>query len=287
MIDIHTHLGRWGTPGEETMDEAELLRQMDRLGIAQAVILPFSLSPEVSMFPFDTDAVLGVYRRHPDRIIPFCNMDPRTGNSPEADFGWIFEEFKAAGCRGLGELVANIHFDDPRCVNLYRQCAQFSFPIVFHLAVDVAYGLYGVADEMGLPRLERMLRECPDTVFIGHAMGFWSEIASNVEPATRGGYPDEKVAGQGRVPELLRKYPNLYGDLSAGSGLNAISRDPEFGYRFLEEHQDKLLFGTDICHVNQEVEIVPYLNQALAEAKISQTCYDKICHLNARMLLGL
>jgi hypothetical protein len=95
------------------------------------------------------------------------------------------------------------------------------------------------------------------------------------------------VAGPGRTPELLARYPNLYGDLSAGSGFNAISRDPEFGYRFLEEHQDKLLLGTDICHVNQEVEIVPYLNRAREEGRISEGCYRKVTRLNAARLLGL
>jgi len=287
MIDIHTHLGKWGFAREPVMDEAELLRRMDELGIERAVILPLGMTPECFMLPFDTDDVLDVHRCHPDRVIPFCNLDPRSGNSPDADFSWIFEEFKAAGCKGLGELTANLYFDDPLCMNLYRQCGQVGFPLIFHLAVRVAYGLYGVADEMGLPRLEKVLRQCPDTVFIGHAMAFWAEVASNVDEETRGGYPKGPVAGPGRAAALLKQYANLFGDLSAGSGFNAISRDPEFGYRFLEEWQDKLLFGTDICHVNQEVPIVPYLKKALAEGKISQTCYSKITRLNAERLLEL
>jgi hypothetical protein len=287
MIDIHTHLGRWGMRREPAMTEDELLTRMDELGIAQAVILPLGMTPECFMLPFDTDDVLGVYRRYPGRIIPFCNLDPRSGHSPEADFSWILEEWRDAGCKGLGELTANLPFDDPMCLNLYRQCGRAGLPVLFHLAVRVGYGLYGVADEMGLPRLERTLRECPVTVFIGHAMAFWAEIASNVEEETRGGYPEGPVAGPGRVPRLLGQYANLYGDLSAGSGFNAISRDPEFGYRFLEQHQDKLLFGTDICHVDQEVPIVPWLNGVLAAGKISQTCYDKITRGNAQRLLGL
>ena len=287
MIDIHTHLGRWGFRKEPPMDESELLRRMDELGIEKAVILPLGMTPECFMLPFDTDDVLDVHRRHPDRIIPFCNLDPRSGNSPDADFSWILEEFKAAGCKGLGELTANLYFDDPLCMNLYRQCGRAGLPIIFHLAVGVRHGLYGVADEMGLPRLEKVLRACPDTTFVGHAMAFWSEIGSNVDEDTRGNYPKGPVAGPGRTAELLKNYPNLYGDLSAGSGFNAISRDPEFGYRFLEECQDKLLFGTDICHVNQEVPIVPYLKQALADGKISQTSYLNITRLNAQRLLAL
>jgi predicted TIM-barrel fold metal-dependent hydrolase len=284
LIDVHTHLGRWGSRKEPDMTEDELLGRMDELGIDKAVILPLGMTPECFMLPFDTEDVLAVHRRHPDRIIPFCNLDPRSGHSPEADYMWVFEEWRDAGCKGLGELTANLPFDDPMCLNLYRQCGRVGFPVLFHLAVQVAYGLYGVADEMGLPRLEKTLRECPQTVFIGHAMAFWAEIASNVEEETRGGYPPGPVAGPGRTPQLLKQCPNLYGDLSAGSGFNAISRDPEFGYRFLEDCQDKLLFGTDICHVNQEVEIVPWLNDAVAGGKISKTCFEKISHLNAEKL---
>ena len=287
FIDVHTHLGRWGQRQEAEMTEGELLRRMDELEIEQAVILPLGMTPECFMLPFDTEDVLAVHRRHPGRIIPFCNLDPRSGHSPEADFRWILAEWKEAGVRGLGELTANLPFDDPLCQNLYRQCGEVGLPIIFHLAVAVRYGLYGVADEMGMPRLERMLQEHPQTIFVGHAMAFWAEIAGNVSEETRGGYPPGPVAGPGRTPELLARYPNLYGDLSAGSGFNAISRDPEFGYRFLEEHQDKLLFGTDICHVGQEVEIVPWLRQAREEGRISERCFAKIARENAVKLLGL
>jgi len=109
-------------------------------------------------------------------------------------------------------------------------------PVLLHSAVKVG-GVYGPADDRGLPRLEKVLSKLPDTIFIVYAMG----------------------SGQ--------RSPHLYGDLSAGSEFNAISRDPEYGYKFLEEFQDKLLFGTDICHVNQDVPIVPYLKNALRGGK--------------------
>ncbi len=269
------------------MTQEELLRLMDELGIAQAVILPMGMTPECFILPFGTDDVLDVHQRHPDRVIPFCNLDPRSGHSPDIDFSPILGEWRDAGCKGLGEVVANLPFDEPMCLNLYHHCGQAGLPVLFHLAQRVGYGYYGVADEMGLPRLEKTLRDCPQTTFIGHAMAFWSEIACNVEEQTRGGYPKGPVAGPGRVPELLGRYPNLYGDLSAGSGFNAISRDPEFGCRFLEQHQEKLLFGTDICHVNQQAPIVPWLRDALAAGNISRTCYDKIACGNAQRLLRL
>jgi hypothetical protein len=287
MIDVHVHLGRAASGKEPPVTEEELLRRMNELGIQRAVILPL-VSPEVMFAPFTTEDALEAAARHPDRLLAFCNVDPRCGtNSPDMDFSWMLQEYKDAGCLGLGEVTANLAFDEPLCLNLYRHCGRVGFPVLFHMATRVSYGLYGLADEIGLPRLERSLRECPETIFIGHAMAFWAEISADVDEQTRGGYPKEPVRKFGRVPELMAKYPNLYADISAGSGFNALTREPEFGYRFLEEHQDKLLFGTDICHVNQDVPIVPWFNNALSSGKISRTCYDKVARKNAERLLGL
>ncbi len=187
----------------------------------------------------------------------------------------------------MDELTGNLYIDNPLYKNLFYHCGKVGLPVLFHLAVGVKYGIYGAADDIGLPRLENVLKELSETVFIGHAMAFWSEITSEVDEETRGGYPEEPVKSPGRVPELLKKYPNLYGDLSAGSGFNAISRDSEFGYRFLEEFQNQLLFGTDICHVNQEVLIVSYFKKLLEEGKISKIAYDKITRKNAEKILKL
>ena len=158
--------------------------------------------------------------------------------------------------------------------------------MLIHLGHKIG-GSYGLVDDLGLPRLERVLQQLPQTTIIAHAPAFWSEISADVTEETRGGYPEGPVGKPGRAVELLRRYPNLYADLSAGSGYNAISRDPEFGYRFLEEFQDKLLFGTDICHVGQEVPIVDFLRRAVEEGHISREAFEKITRRNAERLLGL
>src|SRR2546428_12866097 len=43
----------------------------------------------------------------------------------------------------------------------------------------------------------------------------------------------------------MDNFPNVYGELSAGSGLNALTRDKSFTRNFLTRHRDKLLFGSD------------------------------------------
>jgi predicted TIM-barrel fold metal-dependent hydrolase len=79
----------------------------------------------------------------------------------------------------------------------------------------------------------------------------------------------------------------MYGDLSAGSGFNAVSRDPEFGYRFSEEFQDKLMFGTDICRPYNFMPLSGWLDEAVEKNYISQTAYEKVSRENAIYLLSV
>ncbi len=86
----------------------------------------------------------------------------------------------------------------------------------------------------------------------------------------------------------MRKYPNLYGDLSANSGYNAISRDRAYGVKFLTEFQDRLMFGMDICAPNAFVSPLPgYLKELRASGEISQTVFEKIAFGNAKRILGI
>lgn len=150
--------------------------------------------------------------------------------------------------------------------------------------------MYGVVDDPGLPRLERVLRELPQTTFIGHGPAFWAEISAHVPPDERGGYPKGPVVLGGAVPRLMAAYPNLWADLSAGSGHNALTRDAAFGIEFLDRFQDKLLFGTDVLRHDQTeagVPIVGLMRCLLAEGHLTPAAHRKIARDNAVRLLRL
>ena len=89
------------------------------------------------------------------------------------------------------------------------------------------------------------------------------------------------------MPRRLRTYANLWADLSAGSGHNALTRDPAFGLEFLEEFQDKLLFGTDLCCVPMDMPLAGTLREWRDAGKISEGAFRKIARENAIRLLGL
>ena len=63
--------------------------------------------------------------------------------------------------------------------------------------------------------------------------------------ANEAAYPTGPIKRGGITDKLLSDYANLFGDLSANSGNNALSRDPEFTKDFLARHQNKLVFGSD------------------------------------------
>lgn len=89
------------------------------------------------------------------------------------------------------------------------------------------------------------------------------------------------------MPILFRRYPNLYGDLSDYTAYNAIARDDQYGPKFLEEFQDRLFFGTDICFPSMPVPLIDLLINWRDTNKISETVFNKITRENAIKLLEL
>jgi predicted TIM-barrel fold metal-dependent hydrolase len=262
-----------------------LIAMMDEAGIDVAVVMS-TVSPEWRYTPVIPEETLEICARYPGRLVPFCNVDPRyLSNSVDADFRPLLRAYVEMGCKGVGEYLPNIPFDDPLNMNLFAQVQEVGLPLTFHVAPR-AGGYYGCVDEIGLPRLERVLQTFPGLTFLAHSQVFWSEISADVTEETRGGYPSGRVT-PGRVVELMRRYPNLHGDLSAGSGYNAISRDPEFGQQFLEEFQDRLYFATDIAHHTQELPIVEFFHGLRERGLISPEAYLKITWQNADRLFGL
>lgn len=287
FIDMHVHtLARPGPMRNGVMnfaDPAYLLKRYNLLDVEAAVILPL-VNPECATQIQSSEEALEIAARHPGRFIPFCNIDPRQDtNDGNANLEFLAEYYKAQGCRGCGEVCANLPFDDPRVEALFRACEKNGLPLTFHIAPQIG-GCYGLYDEPGLPLLEGALRKFPDVIFLGHSQPFWAEIGQ-IDPAVRNTYPSGPVS-PGRLVELMRRYPNLHGDLSAGSGHNAVSRDEAFGCEFLEEFHDRLYFGTDICHPDTKTPLHGYLLRLRAEQQISETCFRRIARENAAALLG-
>ncbi len=275
-VDFHTHLTQgWAT--KDALSADALLHWMDANNIEQAVVLPL-INPESWFYAITTADVLRETRPHRDRLIPFCSIDPRTINL--SDLGAkrdVLRRYKDEGARGLGESKPGVAIDDPRNLELFAVAAEVSLPVLFHLDNNRNF------DEPGLPGLTKVLEQTPGGTFIGHAQGFWASISGDVSKDEMQGYPKGPVAPGGALDALFDRFPNLYGDLSANSGLNGITRDAEFGRGFLERRQDRLLFGTDYLEPGQAVGQIDLYR----EIDIPVDAKAKIFRENARRLLAL
>jgi predicted TIM-barrel fold metal-dependent hydrolase len=96
----------------------------------------------------------------------------------------------------------------------------------------------------GFERLGKVLEKFPKTTFIGHAQTWWANIDKDHSDQSVL-YPKTRVTRGGLTDHYLKEFPNMYADMSAGSGLGALIRDEEHTHWFLERHQDKILYGSD------------------------------------------
>lgn len=295
FIDIHAH-GMYepccpvfeGPTGQPLCSPDELLGWWDKLGVEKGVILPETAPESPSILNTQSnEEMLRFCKTHPDRFIPFCNVDPRNVfNDSTTPFTRILQHYKDMGFKGIGEVTCNLRIEDSRCQALFAAIEEVGFPMIPQFAPFMGE-TYGFVDLPGLPGLEETLKRFPKLKVLGHSQAFWCEIGTYEGQECRFNYPVGPVT-EGRLPYLMRKYPNLCGDLSAASGANALMRDKEYGIKFMNEFQDRLFFGLDIARPFEVRSKLPgYLRGLLAEGAISQEVFDKIARKNAVKLLGL
>jgi predicted TIM-barrel fold metal-dependent hydrolase len=285
IIDAHNHADWHGH------DLEKLLENMKKYNIDKTWLLTWEVpideySPHyngvTNINPKDIGGPISFYRclsyveRAPEKFVLGYAPDPRRADA--------IDSLKAAveiyGVRVYGELKLRMMYDNPDAIRMYRFCGEKGLPVIAHIDYELDRGVkyprpnywYGG----GIEAFERAVKVCPETIFLGHAPGFWSHI-SNDGKFDKEGYPKGKVVPGGKVIEMLRTYPNLYCDWSAGSGLNALSRDPEFAKEFILEFQDRILYARDYFD-NRHQEFLNSLG-------LSKDVLDKVYFKNALKLV--
>ncbi len=289
FIDIHAHAYRIPPPatsaGLRFSTPGQVLERYDAMGIERGAVLPL-IGPEVYL-PQSNEDVLEMADASGGRLIPFCNIDPRAlTNSADAPLGELLRHYRDRGCKGVGEVMPNLPFLHPMVRNLFKHVEDVGLPLTFDSATRIG-GTYGLYDDVGLPQLERSLQDFPKLMIFGHGPPFWAEMDRLAMPDDRAAYPEHPVTEEGVVPGLFRRYENLYGDLSARSGFNALARDPAYAVRFLNEFQDRLMFGTDICAPDASLPLADFLLDLRDTGKITEGVFRKIARENAIRVLRL
>lgn len=133
-IDLHVHATKTrGLPrenGENMPIPSELMEMYRVLGIEKGVLLP-EINVECAYDTATNREVHEIASEYPETFSWFCNIDPRQGsNSPQTDFSHFLRYYKGLGAKGVGEISANVYFDDPRLLNLFAHCEAFDMRLL-------------------------------------------------------------------------------------------------------------------------------------------------------------
>ena len=146
------------------------------------------------------------------------------------------EKYLKLGAVVIGELKFGVECDSAGMQKIYQLAQSYNVPVLIHWQ----HKMYNY----GFERFYKMLEKYPKVNFIGHAQTWWANIDKNHTDQSVL-YPKGPVTAGGITDRYLSDYANMYGDLSAGSGLNALKRDEKHAKQFLDRHQDKLVYGSD------------------------------------------
>lgn len=237
IIDIHQHTNY------HDRDNSRLLYHQKAMGISQTILLPAgSLVRRPSTADGKHNGLGGARAGGNESCVEVVRAHAGEyyfgGNEvtdlPEARAE--IEKYLKQGGVIIGEQKFTVECDSRESQILYSLAADYGVPILLHFQ----HGTYN----LGFDRFHKMLEKFPKTTFIGHAQTWWANIDKD-HADQKVLYPKGPVTAGGLTDRYLANYPNMFADMSAGSGLNALLRDEDHTRGFLDRHQNKILYGSD------------------------------------------
>jgi predicted TIM-barrel fold metal-dependent hydrolase len=220
VFDLHFHL---------RPQPAGNLAHLDGAGIAKANLLTRGSA---------VDQVKALQATAPGRFTWFNSYDV---TKPDAE--QMLTQAVKNGAQGFGEMKFHVAADGPELRRIYALAADLRVPILIHFQEVDHTPNEGTWSTGFAKTFASVLKGYPRTTFIGHADAFWANVSADYH--NEAVYPTGPIKRAGVTDRWLGDYPNLFADMSAVSGSNAMARDPAFTADFLKRHQDKLLFGSD------------------------------------------
>jgi predicted TIM-barrel fold metal-dependent hydrolase len=236
IIDIHQHIHY-----HERTDEQLLVHQKE-MGITTTILLPAGrpvnlasthngISNGLQSEAGENSECYLFAKKHSKEFVFGSNNVPDLPDAiPE------IEKYLKLGAVVIGELKFGVECDSTEMQKIYQLAQAYNVPVLMHWQ----YQMYNY----GFERFYKMLEKFPKVNFIGHAQTWQANIDKEHKDQSVL-YPKGAIKKGGLTETYLSNYPNMFGDLSAGSGLNALTRDEAFTGDFFNRHQDKLLFGSD------------------------------------------
>jgi predicted TIM-barrel fold metal-dependent hydrolase len=280
IIDIHQHLGYSGRPDEV------LLAHQRAMGISTTILLPAGrnvttpsthdgVSNGLQAQCLGNEACRQFAGAHSKEYRFGANEVPDVSGAPQE-----IERYLKLGGIVIAEQKFGVECDSREMQNIYAVAQDHRVPVLMHWQ----FQMYNY----GFERFYKMLEKYPTVNFLGHAQTWWANIDKNNADQTVM-YPKGPVTRGGLTDRYLADYPNMFGDLSAGSGLNALTRDEEFARDFIARHQDKLIYGSDCSdHVGSGTDCQGAQTiAAIRRLSPSKAVERKLLYGNAKKLFRL
>ena len=273
LIDAHCHVNWMGWTIRDVHDHFQ------SIGVDRAIVHSWDeiFRRHSREYVLPVEDCLYAHRMFPQFFIPFAAPDPK---SPGA-VNQMRSLLKSGRAKGIGELKVRYPLDDPDTLAIMEVGNEFGVPLTFH--IDIFTGPGSTWYNVDAHKLPALCRRFPDLKFLGHAPGFWRHVSGDADdPAVireQGMYPRTVPTPGGRLYQWFEQFPNLYGDLSAGSAFIAITRHEDKGKAFLERFSDRLLYATD--------DFSRELLDHLLSLDLEQATYRKLFYQNACKVLGL
>jgi predicted TIM-barrel fold metal-dependent hydrolase len=292
IIDIHQHTN-YGAKRDAgplykqitaARTDADLLAHQRAMGITKTILLPagrpvYRASTHngrgngLDSSCSGNDDCMAVALQYPKEFAFGANEVSDLEDAPV-----IVETYLKLGACIIGEQKFGVECDSEEMQKLYKLAEAYRVPILMHWQA----GSYNY----GFDRFHKMLAKYPKVNFIGHAQTWWANVDKANVDNPKALYPKGKVTPGGLTDRYLRDYPNMFGDLSAGSGYNAFNRDPDHGRAFFARHQDKLLYGSDCTDVTAEPAVCSGAKQIaqIRELAPNKAAERKILYENSKKL---
>ena len=208
VLDAHNHIG---TRHRASQTGPELVAKMDEAGVDQAVIFPFVEGN------FTNDAVKAAFDACPDRLIPYCAVNPWQPDAA-AEVRRCVRDWGFKGLK-LHPTINGFHLADPGLVDpLFEEAEGLGIPVIVHGASD----LYNAP-----PEFAEMARRFPRVVLLMAHMGFFWAV-------------DQAIA-------YAKECPNLYLETSRAPIFEIATAVRELG-------PGKVIWGTDSPFVDYDWE---------------------------------
>jgi hypothetical protein len=192
----------------------KVAKWMSQNGVERVIIHPLAAS--LPKNDEERKTMLANFKKYKGKIYRFCIFTHEEVKTVEEAVKKLERE-KKDGAIGFGEHYGKgLMFDSLANMRIYEACGKVGLPVMFHMEKKKN------DDKPGLPHLEAALKANPKCNFIAHGPLWWKQL------------------GTGACSRLLAKYPNFYADISAGSGLRALSKNKEFSQKFMLKHSKKL-----------------------------------------------